>query len=329
MGKKKHTVGILVGIVIVLAAVIILLAVLALQPKENTSGNTIGQDAVLATAGAQTLPPQSDDLNALSVRLNDYQVFSFDDLDFKFIIANIHVEGTAPLNVSLSHFTTSEGIALSDVDSYVNLLESDDYFLGRQNVMFSLISQTSPFDANIFIPIKDKAAASLTVTMDFQSRALSFQTSTATGTKDMLMYKSGDVITDGRSYQMTVSEAREITGEPLYQTVNGVQQEYLLPSTTKVYAFKVQAVSLWGDTIVIEEAQYVPQDSSEVFEALGADITSISGTNMIGQEISDQQSGDLFFYAYDPDDHPITYTGVLKLKIQGQDNWITINVDLN
>ena len=171
MGKKKHTVGILVGIVIVLAAVIILLAVLALQPKENTSGNTIGQDAVLATAGAQTLPPQSDDLNALSVRLNDYQVFSFDDLDFKFIIANIHVEGTAPLNVSLSHFTTSEGIALSDVDSYVNLLESDDYFLGRQNVMFSLISQTSPFDANIFIPIKDKAAASLTVTMDFQSRA--------------------------------------------------------------------------------------------------------------------------------------------------------------
>ena len=143
------------------------------------------------------------------------------------------------------------------------------------------------------------------------------------------MYKSGDVITDGRSYQMTVSEAREITGEPLYQTVNGVQQEYLLPSTTKVYAFKVQAVSLWGDTIVIEEAQYVPQDSSEVFEALGADITSISGTNMIGQEISDQQSGDLFFYAYDPDDHPITYTGVLKLKIQGQDNWITINVNLN
>ena len=143
------------------------------------------------------------------------------------------------------------------------------------------------------------------------------------------MYKSGDVITDGRSYQMTVSEAREITGEPLYQTVNGVQQEYLLPSTTKVYAFKVQAVSLWGDTIVIAEAQYVPRDSSEVFEALGAGITSISGTNMIGQEISDQQSGDLFFYAYDPDDHPITYTGVLKLKIQGQDNWITINVDLN
>ena len=66
-----------------------------------------------------------------------------------------------------------------------------------------------------------------------------------------------------------------------------------------------------------------------MFEALGADITSISGTNMIGQEISDQQSGDLFFYAYDPDDHPITYTGVLKLKIQGQDNWITINVNLN
>ena len=77
--------------------------------------------------------------------------------------------------------------------------------------------------------------------------------------------KSGDVITDGRSYQMTVSEAREITGEPLYQTVNGVQQEYLLPSTTKVYAFKVQAVSLWGDTIVIEEAwQVCLRDSSGV-----------------------------------------------------------------
>lgn len=329
MGKKKHTAGILIGIIIVLAAAIGLLAMLALRPKQEAAGNTIGNNPVMATAGAQTLPPESDDLSVLKVRLNDYQVFDFDDLDFKFIIASIHIEGPAPVNLSLSHFTTSEGVALDAVSDYVTRLENHEYFLGRQNVMFSLVSQSSPFDANIFIPMKDKSASSLSVSMDFQNRSLSFQTASATGTKDMLIYQSGDVITDGRTYQMTVSEARDITGEPLYQNVNGVKEEYLLPSTTKVYAFRVQAVSLWGDTIVIEDAQYVPKGSDEVFNALGSDISSISRSNMIGQKISDQQSGDIFFYAYDPDDHPITYTGVLKLKIQGQDNWITINVNLN
>ena len=111
--------------------------------------------------------------------------------------------------------------------------------------------------------------------------------------------------------------------------MNGQDQEYLLPSTTRVYAFEVDAVSLYGDTISLESAQYVPANSSEVFDALPLEVHTLKFQNILGKTISDTSSGYLFFYAYDPEDHPITYTGVLKLKVSGQDTWITVNVNLN
>ena len=51
--------------------------------------------------------------------------------------------------------------------------------------------------------------------------------------------------------------------------------------------------------------------------------------NIIGREISEKDSGYLLFYAYDPDDHPITYSGVLKLTLQGSSDPIAVNVSLN
>ncbi len=324
---------------ILIAAVLILTAVIAVflfllqngdhRPAASSDPDTIGQKAALASQGAMSVPSETSEMASLGVSVNDYRVFALDGLGFRFVIANVHVSGTSPLNVPLSHFTTSEGIRLDQVQDYVNALEEKNLFLGRQNVMFSLISETSPLDANLFIPVKDASLDSVTVSADFQKQVLSFSLKEPKGTEGMLTYTDGDVITDGRTYQMTVSKAREITGEPLYQTVNGEDQEYLLPSTTKVYAFQVDAVSLYGDTISLDSAQYVPENSSEVFEALPAEIHTLKFRNMLGQTISDTSSGYLFFYAYDPEDHPITYTGVLKLKVSGQNTWITVNVDLN
>lgn len=328
--KRKQTTRILILVIVLLGVTILFLfASLTRQRRVQAAADTIGEETVLATAGAQQRPDETSDLEDVSISLNDYRVFTFDDLDFSFIIANLEVDGEAPLNLPLSHFTTSEGIVLDETEDYVAALEARDYYLGRQNVNFSLVSQETPFAVNIFIPVRDKSASKITLTNDMNDTVLTFSMTPATGTKDMLAYSSGDVITDGKTYEMTVSQAREITGEPLYETVDGQDQDYLLASTTKVYAFEVEAVSLWGDTIVLEAAEYVPDNSSQTFTALESTIHSMKYSNILGREITDQDHGYLFFYAYDPQDHPITYTGVLKLKIAGSENWITVNVDLN
>ncbi|MEG0564396.1 hypothetical protein, partial [Anaerorhabdus sp.] len=142
-------------------------------------------------------------------------------------------------------------------------------------------------------------------------------------------YKADDIITDGRSYQMTVSSAYPITGDALMQKTNSGEFEYTYPSTCEVYSFTIQAVSLWGDKLIIEDAEYIPDNSNEIFKALDGSIQSLKYHNIIGSEIADKGEGDLFFIAYSPIESPVTYKGVLKLKIQEQDSWITINVDLN
>ncbi len=281
-----------------------------------------------ALASSQTRPAESDDLSGVRVTLNNAVAFALDGLSFQFAIVSVHVQADGATNIPLSHFTTSEGIRLDETDAYVSKLEDNSLYLGRQNVWFSLISQDSTYNANLFVPVADLTADSVTLSCDFGDNAdMQISLADPQGTREMLQYQADDIITDGKTYQLTVSDAFEITGEYLYQTNGNVQSEYLLPSTTKVYAFQIDAVSLWGDDIIIREAEYVTS-SGDTFTALDSSIQSMKLTNILDRTISESDTGYLFFYAFDPDDHPVTYTGVLKLRLEDS-SWITINVDLN
>ena len=84
-----------------------------------------------------------------------------------------------------------------------------------------------------------------------------------------------------------------------------------------------------GDVIVIEDARYVPSDGRETLTALEASVRSMKQENILGREIREADEGTIFFYAFDPDDRPVSYDGVLKLKLKGNDTWIDVNVRLN
>ena len=295
-------------------------------PKDPTGG--LSDSAVLQTKPTEK-PAETDDLSNVTVMLSDYLVFDMDDLDFRFIIARLHVRADGPTNIPLSHFRTSEGISLDETQDYIRRLEEKQYYAGRQNVWFSLISSESEYEANVFIPVEG-SGATLGVQCDFGNNGdLRFSLLPANGRREMLQYKPEDVITDGKTFQMTVSKAYDITGLPLYQKTGTEEIEYLLPSTTHVYAFEVNAVSLYGDSIILRDAVYVPSNSSETFQALDSSIRSMKYDNMLDQEVKEQTTGYLLFYAYDPDTKPVEYKGVLRLKTDGSDAWISVNVDLN
>ncbi len=327
--RKRGQTPILASIILVLCLCIAILFIW-IKKQVHTDSQQIGSAPAMASAGAQVKPSANADLSSYSVAAKGYRVFAFDDLDFNFIVAAVRLQGNDAVNMSLSHFKTSEGTTLDQVSSYVDKLEAKNYYLGRQNVYYSIISDHLPYDVNLFIPVLDKKADSITVTADFDTgHPLKFKLNPATGTKAMLTYTDGDVISDGKTYQMTVSKAFNITGDPLYEMIDGQENEYLLPSTTEVYAFQVNAVSLWKDAVTIEDAEYVTDGAKDTFKALGASIYSMKYANIIGHTITDQDQAYVLFYAYDPDAHPITYHGHLRLKIKGQENWIQIDVNLN
>ena len=294
------------------------------KPKEEQG---LAEPTALAERPSEK-PAEREDLQDVTITLQDYRSYDLPEVDFRFVIAKLHVKADGPTNIPLSHFKTSQGIRLDETQDYVTALEEKSLYLGRQNVWFSLISQDNEYDANLFIPVTGDTPA-VTLSCDFGSHGdLSFALIPSTGTESDLQYAADDIITDGRSYQMRVSRAYDITGLPLYQKSGGEEQEYLLPSTTKVYAFEVKAVSLYGDTVIVESATYIPENSFEVFEALPGDIRSMKYDNMIGVPVSEQTTGYLLFYAYNPDTAPVTYQGVLKVKLEGRDTPVTINVDL-
>lgn len=299
------------------------------EVKEKYDGD-LSHKTTIVEEGNQEKPEETKKEDDVKISLVNQTVYDFDDISFRFVIAKLHVEASKPTNISLEHFQTDEGIVLSRVQDFVKELEDHQYFLGRQDVWFSLVSNDTSYDANIFIPIKNKNSEEITLRCDLDGvDSMVIPLTNVQGTKEMLTYEAEDVITDGKSYEMMVSRAFDITGEALYTNVNGEDEPYYLPSTTKVYEFQIQAVSLFGDEIEIETAEYVPNGVNEVFTALGKEIHSMKDDNIIGVKIKEKDVGYLFFYAYNPDESPITYDGVLKLKLKDSDQWITVNVNLN
>ena len=285
-------------------------------------------DEIIFNNSSQTKPDKTVELSDINFDLADYRVYKMDGIPFNFVIAKIRVNTVKSTNIDLSHFTTDENIKLSEVDKYVTQLEEKSYYLGKQNVVFSLISNENQYFANIFIPVVNKSANEIKLNNDIDNKEMTFNLATHRGDFKQLIYKADDVISDGKTYQMKVSEAFPITGEYLREGQGEMSSEYLLPSTVEVYAFKLETVSLWGDKIELESAQYV-SEQNEIFDALGSSINSEKHDNILGKVISDSDTGYLFFVAYSPIDNPITYKGVLKLKIKGSDSWITVNVNLN
>ena len=318
---------ILIAIGVIALLLISSLAIyLFMASRNNDNEYDAGLVRPTALPVSQDKPEKTNEFDDIKIDLVDYYTFDLEDVDFNFIIATIRVKSNMSTNIGLEHFKTSEDILLSDYASYISILENKGYFLGKQNVFFELVSNELEYYVNIFIPVKDKALNNVSLTIDFgNNKVMNFDMNKKNGNKDMLTYVSDDVISDGKTYQLKVSSAYEITGEQMYQNGN----EYLLPSTVGVYVFNVEAVSLWKDEIVIESATYVCDDSTEVFEALSGDISSMKHDNIIGKKITESQKGTLFFVAYSPIDDPITYHVILKLKISGSDNPVEVKVDLN
>ena len=274
-------------------------------------------------------PEVSDEL--INIDLIDYDVYELEGISFNFVIATIRIQGDDEgINIDLGNFVTSDNISLNDVDYYVNELESHSLYLSKENVWFDLVSNESEYFVNIFIPYDNKQQQKLEVLVNIDdNESLKFNLDQKINTNDNLYYEAEDIISDGETYQMVLSKAFNITGDDITRIYeDGYKENFLYPATAELYAFKVKAVSLFGDSVEIESAKYIVNDSNNEFEAMNSQFTSMKYNNIIGKIIEEEEEGILLFMTLNPEQEPITYNGKLKLKLVGEEEYITINVDL-
>ena len=266
------------------------------------------------------------------IDLISYKVYIPSDLDFGFVIADIRAKNNKDDNgikLDLSNFKTTN-TTLDDVVDYIDKLEEMNYYLVKQGINDNYQTSESVLHTSLFIPFNNKSESKMTLNiLDLEDQDIVFDLSDNIGSMSDLYYKADEVITDNKSYEITVSNAIEITGDELTRTYDdGYSEAFMYSSTTEVYAFILDVKSINGENIIIEEATYTVSDSNISFNALDGNIKSMKYDNIINKEVNKDGTGALLFLTINPEQESITYTGNLSLKLKGTEETINIKVDL-
>ena len=329
---KSKLDGKIIGIGIVILALIIVAALFVVNLlnqsfKTTDSPRPVQSQSPQTTMVSGPLDAPDSENDGLTIEFMDSRYYHGENVDFDFYVVTLRVTTTNGINIDLDHFTTSEGINLAKTQQYSTQLESNQFYLGKANVVYQLVSVENTALFNIFVPTT--TSSSITLSCDLLPD-LSIQLDPTHNISDIhdLFYGANDVISDGRTYQLTVSETFTLAGDELVQTIGNETYTYAVPSTISVFAFRLDAVSLFGDEVIIESAQYIADDG-QVFDALGKDITAEQYPNIIGMTITDKSYGYLFFEAYSNYNNPVSYSGQLHLKLASHADQISVKVDLN
>ena len=268
------------------------------------------------------LPPDPS-TSQIKCDMVSYEVFDLSELNFKFVLVNVRIKNDIPINASLNSFTSSEGLNLNDVNDYISELAENSVFLGKAGVDFDLESDENSAVFTLFVPLLQRSASTISLFYQDENVADIDLTLNVTGTPEKIGLIKNKQLSDDRTFNVTVNMAIDISGEALYQ--NNELTTY--PSTAQLMAFKLTLTSIDGQQVVIEEAEYITEANSDTFIALDQSYEKTEKRrNIINIKTTSSTNGYLFFMTLNPDRVEITYTGILRVKINGQ--WSSVEIKL-
>lgn len=322
--QKKRNIKVIWIVVIcgAIAAACILLYSLVMNKQTSSDLSHPSASSSISTSPAAT---SKNELADISITSNSYDVYKPEDLDFGFIVADLHIATTKIVNIPLSSFTTSEGISLDEIDSYVTSLQEHSYSLTSINIASALNAQGSGFNAKVFIPIKDKSLSSIKVTCNFSTRNdLSYDLTNADTAADNLKIKQTAAPTENSGMQITVDTGIEIETESV---LTDDDQVYFLPSTARVFAFHVNVSVPSDSNISINSGVFTANDYGTV-NCESNKIHTDKCASIIGRNISGSGDGYLFVVILDPGHSITSLSGQMSLQMSDASQNVTVNVSL-
>lgn len=228
--------------------------------------------------------------------VKDFTLFEIEEFGFDFILANIHVESNKPINLSLSHFVTSEGVQLNSVDNYLSTIESLGYNFGDYKPVFSLSSTENTMDAMLFIPIKDKDLTSIDLNINiYPNHVLNFDLTnpTKTGAKENLGINLSNV-DPSMIASIEILNKTMVSPTEFYQIdSNGNRIEANFTSQSEIVAIKVNVTSKISESFRIVNAQI--KNGGTVYDAVDKSFLIDGAVNLNNEYINGSATGYLFF----------------------------------
>jgi len=262
----------------------------------------------------------------IDVALKDATVFRLKELDFQFVIAELTVTSNKKIDLGLEMFSTSEGIALNNVSFYIDKIKENGLTLEKLGLADAFRSDEKSITAKVFIPILDKAAKSLTLSVNLTKKIdLNFDLSIATGTKYEIGLTNADLITDGNSYKITLGKMISLNNEPVFHsTPSGEKDLYDFSETSNLVALEISIEGLNSSSVGIDDAQFIADGSTISAYALTKSYTSDGYLNVIDMAVTEGKTGYLYLQINDVDESLLDRNGTLKLKLTGSQEWIIV-----
>ena len=281
----------------------------------------------MVQAESETSTTPTVTYSTFTMKLQDYVVYKLDDVDFNFVLVDFLLGDSSSISYSYSSLCTDEAtVDVSDYKDYIDTLELAGYYVSTMGVDYTLSSDKTEDTFTIFIPVADKDKEELTIYDAISKSSFTIDLNTNVGRASDLRYtsESEDTTITTSDYSITVSSAYIETS-----LITSSGEQYSYPSTYQIYTFILEIEDLNDETLVLEDAIFIPDGSSEEIHALDASVSSTKINNFISQTISQGDRGALFFEMYSPYDASITYSGTLSLKFSNSDEWITIETEMN
>lgn len=238
-----------------------------------------------------------DKITTFDYSVNNYTLFDLEEFDFRFVLADIHIESNKTINLSLSNFKTSENIQLNSVNTYVSAIEQAGYNFGNYSVVFGLTSNTTDLDALIFIPIIDDSLdfIDLDITLN-PIKTLSFDLTNPSSTGSIANLGVNEVVVNAEDQAKVVFERDIMVGtEQFYQLdASGKRVPANFTSQSQVFAVKITILNLTSDKFRITDA-YVYTNGGEQYLAVDKSYLIDGADNLNNLYIETENSGFLFF----------------------------------
>lgn len=257
----------------------------------------------------------------IQIDVIDYRVYVDDNcgLGFNFVLANLKFTSNEDtIDYDLNNLLTSERIPLGSISDFEEKLISSGFDLNKLGYSTTIHNeQGNSVETTIFIPYQNKIGELCVYDGEVLKFDISSNTLNASSLK--LSDEVQKTVVESKEYTLTVFDAYIED----FVLKNGAPAVY--PSTIDVYTFIIDVDDISSNTLVIEEAKYMPNNSNEEIEALDSEYSSSSFENIIDKSLKKGDRYVLLFPITNPTGSKADFGGKVLIKFENSTTWLEIN----
>ena len=229
------------------------------------------------------------------LKLKQASVYQFEDLDYRFVVADIEVNHADDLQAK--DFVTSEGVSLAKLDKYKTTFIEKEYDWNKLN----LKEKQQNHQIRVFIPVLDSKLTKITLTSDKYkdiSIDIALDTKIVTDNKEFVTAAKATPTptptitpTDNTHYAIF-----ELPNTALVQRIDGMEVAYSLPSQARVFAVRLKEANskkIVGAVLNVTTGEKVNAEDSAVY--------SVRYDNLLNLSVADKPNAVLLFVVLDPE----------------------------